>query len=519
MSEPTELGFWKIASLYPDETAVYFDETGESITRGELLAKVNQISHGLRDLGLGVGDTVAVCLPNCTEFFEIVMGCLQIGIYCTPINWHLTGNEVAYIVNDSDAKVFITHGELAEVGVKAKAEITGVIENGYFAIGGGVDGFRDYAELGDGQSTDAPDGRTAGMTMHYTSGTTGRPKGVKRDLVEIDPDDMFALYTGFQGMFGVAPHAGGVHYCGSPLYHTAVLMWAGSALHMGHPVILVKKWDAKRQMELIDQHKVTWSHMVPTQLHRILQAVPEAERGNYDVSSLQAMVHAAAPCPPDIKRAMIEWWGDAIWEYYGATEGGGTIITAKEWLDKPGSVGTPWPSFDVQIRDDDGNVLPADTEGTIWMTMGAAVFKYKDDDEKTSANQDSDGFFTVGDWGLIDADGYLFLTARSIISGGANIYPAEIEAEMYNAPFVDDVAAFGIPHDDWGEEVKAVVQLTPDAPDDAVAQIEAFCEERIAKFKRPKSIDVIDEMPRDPSGKLYKRKLRDPYWEGRERAI
>jgi len=291
---------------------------------------------------------------------------------------------------------------------------------------------------------------------------------------------------------------------------------------MGHKVVLVKKWDATRQMELIDEHKVTWSHMVPTQLHRILQAVPEADRGKYDVSSLQAMVHAAAPCPPDIKRAMIDWWGDAIWEYYGATEGGGTIINAQDWLAKPGSVGTPWPTFDVQIRDEAGAVAPPNTEGTIWMTMGAAAFKYKDDDTKTKDNQSDDGFFTVGDWGLIDEDGYLFLKDRKIdmiISGGANIYPAEIESEMYNAPFVDDVAAFGIPHDDWGEEVKAVVQLTADAPDDAVDQIMAFCEERIAKFKRPKSIDVIDEMPRDPSGKLYKRKLRDPHWEGRERSI
>jgi len=520
MTETTELGFWKIAGIDPDGVAIHFDDTDTQITRGELLARVNQVSNGLRSLGLEPGDTVAVCLPNCVEFFEVVLGCLQIGLYCTPINWHLVGPEVAYIVEDCDAAVFITHAEVGEVATSARAEIE-LGDEACFSVGS-IPGYRDFAELVDEVSTETPEGRTAGMTMHYTSGTTGRPKGVKRALVDLDPDDMFALYTGFQSMFGIAPHANGVHYCGSPLYHTAVLMWAGSALHMGHEVVLVTKWDAVRQMELIGERKVTWSHMVPTQLHRILKSIPPERRGDYDVSSLQAMVHAAAPCPPDIKRTMIDWWGDAIWEYYGATEGGGTIITAAQWLGKPGSVGTPWPGFDVQIRDEDGTVLGPDQEGTIWMTMGAAAFEYKDDASKTEDNQDADGYFTVGDWGLIDADGFLFLKDRKIdmiISGGANIYPAEIEGAMYNAPFVDDVAAFGIPNDDWGEEVKAVVQLTPDAPEDALAQIEAFCAANIASFKRPKSIDAVDQMPRDPSGKLYKRVLRDPYWTDRDTAI
>ncbi len=516
------LGFWRIATEQPDRPALYADADGQTYTYGELHARANRMANGLRALGLTTGDTVAVALPNTVQYFEVVLGCLQVGIYCTPINWHLVGPEIAYIVNDSDARVFITDARFAPEATAARAEIT-LEDDRLFAVGD-IEGYRRYDELTDGQSADPPADRTAGMTMHYTSGTTGRPKGVKRGLVEIDPDDMFALYTGFQSMFGIEAHGDGVHICGSPLYHTAVLMWSGSALHMGHKVVLMDKWDPVRMMELIAEHQVTWSHMVPTQFHRILQAVPPEDRERYDVSSLRAMVHAAAPCPPDIKRQMIEWWGDAIWEYYGATEGGGTIITAAQWLEKPGSVGLPWPGFDVKILDEDGNEVPADTEGTVYMTLGAADFEYKGDEAKTKDNRTTDGFFTVGDWGLIDEDGYLFLKDRKsdmIISGGVNIYPAEIEAVLYNAPGVDDVAVFGIPHDDWGEEVKAVIQLTEDAPDPDTAreQIAAFCETQLAKFKRPRTIDFIDEMPRDPNGKLYKRKLRDPFWEGRDRQI
>jgi long-chain acyl-CoA synthetase len=263
--------------------------------------------------------------------------------------------------------------------------------------------------------------------------------------------------------------------------------------------------------------------MVPTQFHRLL-ALPDEVREKYDVSSVRCMVHAAAPCPPDIKRRMIDWWGNAIMEYYAATEGGGTIITADEWLRKPGSVGAAWPGSEVRIRDDEkGEWVGPNVEGTVYMSLALANFEYKGDEQKTNDNR-TDGFFTVGDWGLLDEDGYLFLKDRKadmIISGGVNIYPAEIEAELITFPKVADVAVFGIPHEDWGEEIKAVVQPADGiAPDDALRdEIFAFCEDRLAKFKRPKTIDFIVEMPRDPSGKLYKRKLRDPYWEGRDRAI
>jgi len=276
-------------------------------------------------------------------------------------------------------------------------------------------------------------------------------------------------------------------------------------------------------MELIDEHHVTWSHMVPTQFHRILQAIPPGERGRYDVSSLRAMVHAAAPCPPEVKRQMIDWWGDSIWEYYAATEGGGTIISAAEWLRKPGSVGLPWPGSDIRILDDAHHDVPAGTEGTVYMALALADFEYKGDAEKTRSNR-VDGYFTVGDWGYLDDDGYLFLCDRRsdlILSGGVNIYPAEIEAALLGVPEVGDAAVFGIPHPDWGQEIKAVIQpadtsvVGDGAAEDALRdRIIAGLTETLARFKHPRSIDFLEALPRDPSGKLFKRKLRDPYWEG-----
>jgi long-chain acyl-CoA synthetase len=509
-----------MAAANPDRDALVTPDE-EIVSAGELLARANQITHGLRALGLDAGDTIAVVLPNSREMIEVYLGALQMGLYLTPINHHLVGPEIAYIVNDSEAKVVIGHEQFADALTKARTEI-GLGDEGLFAVGA-VPGWRPYAELVDGQPTDTPADRTGGAPMHYTSGTTGRPKGVKRALFDIDPDDFGELYAGFQGMFGVDASYPHVHITGSPLYHTAVLMWTANSLHMGHTVVLMDKWNAEKMLQLIERYKVSTSHMVPTQFHRLL-ALPEEVRNQYDMSSLRCMVHAAAPCPPDIKRAMIEWWGNSIMEYYAATEGGGTIITADEWMKKPGSVGVAWPGSEVRIRDDEAGVwVGPNVEGTVYMSLALANFEYKGDEQKTEDNR-TDGFFTVGDWGLIDEDGYLFLKDRKsdmIISGGVNIYPAEIESELINFPKLADVAVFGIPHEDWGEEIKAVVQPAEGvAGDDALRdEIFAFCEDRLAKYKRPRTIDFIDEMPRDPSGKLYKRKLRDPYWEGRDRAI
>jgi long-chain acyl-CoA synthetase len=287
---------------------------------------------------------------------------------------------------------------------------------------------------------------------------------------------------------------------------------------MGHAVVLMEKWTPEEMLRLIDRYAVTQSHMVPTQFHRLLK-LPEDVRARYDVSSLRAMIHAAAPCPIETKWKMLDWWGDCIYEYYAATEGGGTLVKPEEWKKYPGTVGRAWPNADVKIYDDEGNELGPNQVGTIYMRLGQADFEYKDAQQKTKDNRIGN-YFTVGDVGELNDEGYLFLRDRKtdmIISGGANLYPAEIEAELIQHPKVADVAVFGIPHDDWGEEVKAVIQPVDGVePGDALTQeIFAWCEGRLAKMKRPRSIDYLAELPRDPNGKLYKRKLRDPYWEGR----
>jgi long-chain acyl-CoA synthetase len=514
-----DLGFWRLAEARPD-LVVLIDPEGGSHTAGEMLARANRTAHGLRALGIGKGDTVAVVLPNGLEMLEVYLAALQIGAYITPINHHLVGPEIAYILGDSEAKVFISHERFAGPAAAAATEL-GFRPEGLFAVGA-VPGFRPYAEIADGQPDTAPPDRTTGQAMHYTSGTTGKPKGVKRAIPELGPDDMGELLTMLPGMFGIQPLDDNVHICGSPLYHTAVLMYAGCSLHMGHTVVLMDKWTPEGMLQLIERHKVTHSHMVPTQFHRLL-ALPEEVRAKYDVSSLRHMIHAAAPCPPEIKRRMIEWWGDAIDEYYAATEGGGTLISAKEWLDKPGSVGKPWPMSEIRILDDAGEQLPTGQIGTVYMLLGSASFEYKGDKAKTDANRHGN-FFTVGDVGYLDEDGYLFLCDRKsdmIISGGVNIYPAEIEGELLTHPKVGDVAVFGIPHADWGEEIKAVVEPAEgvEASDELAAEILAHAATRLAKFKLPRTIDFTTNMPRDPNGKLYKRKLRDPYWEEQERAI
>ena len=515
-----EHGFWNLATRYPDQLALVEPE-GTAIAAGELLARANRLVHGLRALGLGHGDALATVLPNGTAALELYLAALQAGWYLVPINHHLTGSEIAYVVRDSEAKALVGHERFADACGAAAAELA-YPEAARFAVGT-VAGFRSYVELSDGQPDGPPSGRTAGQVMNYTSGTTGRPKGVRRKLIDADPDEMMSLFGLYLMLFGIQARDANVHLCGSPLYHTAVLVFAGCSLHLGHTVVIMDKWGPEPCLQAIERHRVTTSHMVPTQFHRLL-GLPEAVRRRYDLSSLRAMVHAAAPCPIDVKRRMLDWWGPVVWEYYAASEGGGTVVSPQEWHERPGTVGKAWPTSEIRILDEGGRQLPAGEIGTVYMKLGGGQdFEYHGDEQKTRENR-RDGFFTVGDVGYLDADGFLFLRDRKIdmiISGGANIYPAEIESVLLAHPKVGDVAVFGIPDEDWGEQVKAVVE-----PADGVSggpalvdELVAFCRERLAKYKCPKSIDFIAEMPRDPNGKLYKRKLRDPYWEGRQRAI
>ena len=512
------LAFWRRAEADPAWTALV-EPDGTQRTAGELLARVNQLTHALRALGLRPGDGVAVLLPNGGAALEIYLAALQGGWYYTPINWHFTAPEIAYIVRDTESKAFFVHERFAQTGTAA-ADEAGLPQDARFSYGT-VPGFTEVADLRAGQPTDLPQDRTAGAAMHYTSGTTGRPKGVRRALTGLDPDVSADLLTGLLQFFGITGGQPNVHLVTSPNYHTAVTIFGGSALQFGHTLVCMDGWDAERALALVDRYKVSNTHMVPTQFKRML-SLPEDSRAKYDISSMRWLIHAAAPCPVPIKHAMLDWWGPCIYEYYAATEGGGTIVTPQEWLQRPGTVGKPWPTSEVMVADDNGEVCPPGVPGTVYMRMGLE-FEYKGDPEKTAANRLRD-FFTVGDIGFLDADGFLFLCDRKsdmIISGGANIYPAEIEAEIIINPKVADVAVFGIPDEDWGEQIKAVVQ-----PADGVepsrqlaAEILASLEGRLAKMKWPKSIDFVAELPRDPSGKLLKRRLRDPYWADRATAI
>ncbi len=353
--------------------------------------------------------------------------------------------------------------------------------------------------------------------MHYTSGTSGRPKGVRRALSGLDPDDAAELTSVLLQFFGITAGPQNVHLITSPNYHTAVTVFGGGALHLGHTLVCMDAWDAEQALALVERHRVTSTHMVPTQFKRML-SLPPAIRSRYDLSSMRWLIHAAAPCPVRIKQAMLEWWGPRLYEYYAATEGGGTIATPQDWLARPGTVGTAWPVSEIMIADEAGHECPPGVPGTVYMKMGEHQFAYSGDPEKTAASRLRD-YFTVGDIGYVDDDGFLFLCDRKsdmIISGGVNIYPAEVEAEIIVHPKVADVAVFGIPDDKWGEQVKAVVQpadRTAAAGPELAAELLASLDGRLARMKWPKTIDFIAEMPRDPSGKLLRRRLRNPYWE------
>ncbi len=520
MPSPT-LGFWKLAADRPDHVAV-IEASGRAITAGELLAGANRTIHGLLARGLKAGDTIAVMMKNEVTILEIVLAATQAGLYVTPLNSHLAAPEVAYILGDCDARALFASAETAEICARA-ADEAGLPAAMRFCSSA-VAGFQTYASLGAGQPAGPPPGRRAGTTMMYTSGTTGRPKGVRRALppADLPPEFMAENLALFLTLFGIQPQDDTVHLVVSPLYHTAVLNFSLSHLHLGHTVVVMERWTPEGMLEAIAKHRVTASHMVPTQFRRLL-ALPADVRARFDLSSLRHMIHSAAPCPVDVKKAMLAWWGPVIYEYYAASEGGGTLVTPKEWLAKPGTVGRAWPISKLRIARDDGSECAAGEVGTVYMSMGAHKFEYHKDKGKTEKSWQGD-FFTVGDAGYLDADGYLFLVDRKsdmIISGGVNIYPAEIESVLVMHPKVGDAAVFGIPDDDWGEQVKAVIEPAVGVTGDAAlaAELLGYCKEQLAGFKVPKTVDFTVALPRDPNGKLYKRKLRDPYWANRDRAI
>jgi long-chain acyl-CoA synthetase len=466
-----------------------------------------------------VGDPFATLTPNRAELLQVLLAVFQAGWQYVPLNTHLTASEVGYILEDSGATALVADERCAEVA-GAAAETAGVPRDACLALGA-IPGFVPLADALAEQPDVAPGHRVAGGFMQYTSGTTGRPKAVQRSIPTMEPEAQVALFAANLTRYDIEPGGDGVHLVTSPMYHMSPLSFGYFSLHFEHTVVLMERWDAEHALELIERHRVTDIAMVPTQLHRLMQ-LPQSVRDRYDVSSLRQVIHAAAPCPIDLKWRLFEWLGPVIYEFYGATEGGGTLAKPDDWLAHPGTVGRPWPGADVKILDDDGCELPPRTVGTVYLKL-MGEFAYKGDPGKTAANRRGD-YFTVGDMGELDEDGFLYLRDRKIdmiISGGVNVYPAEIEAVLLAHPDVGDAAVFGVPHDDRGEEVKAVVEPAPGVEPTMALRTDllAHCEANLARYKCPRSIDFTDAMPRDPNGKLYKRTLRDPYWADRERSI
>ena len=490
----------------------------ETWTVGRLQDAANQVARHLQALGCAPGTCVAVCSRNRPENIALALAVYQVGLYLVPLSWHLTAPEARYILEDSGARVVFTGPAQTErcLGTPARVVVMGDAPEGVELPADALS----WANLLTGDAS-LPENRSAGGPMTYTSGTTGRPKGVRRPLPPAPPEPVATGFAAFMLMYGMRI-GDGVHIVGSPLYHTAVLYFATSCLHLGHTVVIMDKWTPEGMLDRIARYRVTSSHMVPTQFSRLL-ALSDDVKARYDLSSLGQVVHSAAPCPVPVKRAMLDWWGDVIFEYYAASEGGGTMVSAAEWRKKPGTVGRPWATADIKIFDDDGEPVPPDIVGTVFIKM-AQKFEYHDDQDKTRRAWRGDGYFTVGDAGYLDADGYLFLCDRKadmIISGGVNIYPAEIESVLTEHELVLDVAVFGIPDDDWGEQVKAVVELKPgaEAGTDFGPQLVSWARERLAGFKCPRSIDIVDQLPREDNGKLKKRLLRDPYWAEAGRQI
>jgi long-chain acyl-CoA synthetase len=345
-------GFWRRADEDPSWIAVV-DPDGVEHAAGDLLSRVNQLTHGLRAFGLQPGDGIAALLPNGAAPVEVYLAALQAGWFLTPINWHFTGPEAAYIVADCGAKAFLVHERFEQVGVAA-ADQARIPPEARFSFGT-LPGFTNVADLRAGQPDTLPRDRTAGATMHYTSGTTGRPKGVRRALTGLDPDDLAALVAGgLLSFFGITEGQPNAHLVTSPNYHTAVTMFGGGALHLGHTLVSMDGFDAEAALALTERYRCTNAHMVPTQFKRML-SLPDATKAKYDLSSMRWLIHAAAPCPIGIKQEMLDWWGPCVWEYYAATEGGGTIASPQDWLAHPGTVGSAWPTSELLIADEDGN--------------------------------------------------------------------------------------------------------------------------------------------------------------------
>lgn len=475
-------------------------------TFAELDAAANRLARALHRRGLAPGDAVALLAGNTPLFVETVLACQRAGFRMTPVNWHLTGPEAAYIVVDCQARALVATPEVAAVaGACLAAAAPGTV-----ALGGGaaMAGFEPVEVATAGEDPAPLEGTVAGTTMLYTSGTTGHPKGVHRPGPR--PSSLPPNLGGYR------EGGGDVHLCTGPLYHAAPLAFSLTLpLAFGATVVLMERWDAAEALALVAGHRVTHTHMVPTMFHRLL-ALPDDVRAAADVSSLRHVLHGAAPCPVPVKRRIIEWFGPIVWEYYAATEGVGSFVDAATWLAHPGTVGRPYPADQVVIGDDDGRPLPPGAVGLVYLKAPDGFrFSYFGDEHKTASAYRGD-YFTLGDVGYLDGEGYLYLTDRSanlVISGGVNVYPAEVDAVLLEHPSVADAAVIGVPDAEWGEALVAVVELRAGtAPSgDLEAALVDHCRQRLAHFKCPRRVEFVDALPRTETGKISKSRLRDQF--------
>jgi long-chain acyl-CoA synthetase len=505
------LGFWWIAQDHADQPAVMSSPSGVTLSFGELACRSHQLVHALRSHGLSAGAIVAYALPNDVDMLYWQLALQEGGFQAIALNPALSGGEIQRIVDHSGAAVIVLHAQFSNRVDQLAG--TGSISL-RVSVGGDISGWTSYDDLVDGQPQTEPSDRTLGIPISYSSGTTGQPKAIARpSRDDIDPYVMADWMKTFGHAFQFQPLTG-AHLVSAGMHHGGCQSFYLGALNVGQALVILGKFDAAQTLRAIDQHRITTAYMVPTQFVRLLR-LPQEVKDRYDVSTLQVVVHSAAPCPPDVKSQMMEWWGPVIWETYGGMEGAATIAKPYRWLEKPGTVGRAVAGMKVKILDDNGVELAPGELGHVYLEAEFDTFEYRNDPELTASVRRGRAF-TLGDIGYLDPDGYLFLRDRAkdmIISGGVNIYPAEVEGVLASHPLVGDVAVIGIPDSEWGEQVKAVVELVHGvvASDELGAELIAFCRERISGYKCPRTVDFVEELPRTDGGKLYKRLLRDRY--------
>ncbi|MFC8824010.1 AMP-binding protein [Streptomyces sp. NPDC057137] len=498
------IGAYSVGATYPDQIAIVAaDDT--TTTFGLLLERGNRLSNALRALGLRNGDVVAYLLRNEPSFFEVALGVEQVGMYRVPINAHLTPAEVAYIVRDSDARVLVASHDLAA----ALAPVLDELVEHRFVVGTPVAGWHDYEAWLTAADAGTPADRRLGATMGYTSGTTGAPKGVRRSLAAILPEEVLPAMDRMTRLFGFRAFDG-VHLVMAPLYHSAPNTFAVNALHLGHTVVLQPRFDAEAFLTAVAKHHVTSTHLVPTHFHRLLE-LPEEVRAAADLDSLETVVAAGAPFPPNLKARALAWLGPVVWEYLASTEGLVSVISPTEAMAHPGSVGR---LIDAKILDENGEPVAAGEAGLIYFPAGQPPFRYHNDPLKTAATVRADGYATAGDIGRVDPAGYLYLLDRRvdlIITGGVNVYPAEVEQHLAEHPAVADVAVVGMPDPEWGNQVVAVVQLADGEHHRELlpAELDRFCRSVLTRAKCPRHYEFVDTLPRTETGKLLRRVVRD----------